>query len=191
MQRPFLVFSLLLVLPVLVCAQISETNNFPANPTRFSAWASAGIGFSDNQALGFNLNASIIVLNEFFTIQYLNMKTNQTDFNFFKPVDSRYEINATYGIHTAPKHVLAALSGGICYRKEHLNVVVGEKTNDLFGTNPIYEEVEKDGVGITVKGQLLVKTDSFGIGPSLVLSRVKSNTYLSFFLDIAFGGEEE
>lgn len=187
MKKACLVFFFLLICHFLVFAQIPEDST---NKNRFWVWASLGPGVSGSDALGGNLNANFVLNDEYFSVQYITMKENQFDFNIYKPDDSRYEINATYGAYTSSGHVLASASGGLCYINSIVHEVIGYNPDALF-SNEIYSEVESASWGVTGKMQLLVRSKSFGIGPSLAISYSKNNSYLSLFLDVAFGFENE
>jgi hypothetical protein len=191
MKRSILVFFLLLICQFSVFAQIPDVDSNKKDiENNFWAWLSFGPGLSGNDALGINLNGNFVINNEYFSVQYINMKENQFDFNIYEPADSRYEINATYGIYNSYKHILASASGGLCYINRTFHEVSGYNDNALFN-NEIYNEVTSASWGVTGKMQFLIRTKSFGIGPSLAVSYSEDKSYLSLFLDIAYGFENE
>ncbi|MDO9390701.1 MAG: hypothetical protein Q7U71_02895 [bacterium] len=154
-------------------------------------WISLGLGAADS-LFGFNVNACILVSKHCFSAQYVQAKEilflNFSD----KPENSRYEFNLTYGRKTSTNSVIALGSIGACYMNERIYEVVGSYNDDPddwfgFGTEYIWAARQRSYYGIIAKGQILLRTKTLGIGPSIAVSFTGERTFLSIYLDVAFG----
>ncbi|MHB8158266.1 MAG: hypothetical protein ACYDEQ_12855, partial [Desulfocucumaceae bacterium] len=184
MKSSFFTLFTLLIIPLQLYSQTAEYSAYNKGSID-TYWVSGGLGISGNEAIGLNASVYATLKGHCFSAQFIDMKENQWDINF-KPVNSRFEINATYGRHAITDHTVAIAMFGLCYVKSNIHEVVGYDPYALFN-NEIYEEVEKTALGITGKLQFLVKAKYFGIGPSLVVNYTKNKSNVSLFLDIAMG----
>jgi hypothetical protein len=155
-------------------------------------WFSFGIGGTQDDLLGFNLNYNLLTKAHFYTIQYSYLEELKFQVFDYEPSDKRYEFNLTCGKNGTKGNIVSTGSFGLCYLYKSIYEVVGSyKTNpdDWLGlsTQYIWAKRDRTNFGVAFKGQILLVSKYIGIIPSFVANFTRDGMYLSLFLDLALG----
>lgn len=180
---------------ILLCAfsataQVPD-NSYINNEGPNWGWLSCGIGGAKEEFIGFNVNAYIPAKRHCFLAQYVYLEELKFQIFGYDPPAKRHELNLTYGKKPAKGNFAILGSAGFCYINESTYEIVGTYVTDpdnwFFGTENIWAERNRSYFGVTLKGQVLLRSKYLGIGPSLVANFTGSGVYASLFLDVALG----
>lgn len=137
-------------------------------------WVSAGT----NGFTGGNINTVAVIGPHCISAQYEHYKSWEL---FDKPPDVHHRFNVAYGRRASGGGIMAIGSVGVCW--------VDETTYEMVNSDFVSRWVERNSGhgGITIKGQVLLRTRHLGIGPGIVASGAGGRSFIGLYLDLAVG----